>query len=211
MKNILSYPIILLIFLCSAQAFARCEVRKGIWSFEPFDLMSKGLMDDFSGDDVGCSDIPTEILKVESDALPGMTRLELMRDATGAITGLNCAAADGQSMVYALSQLRQKPQVIKKLDGYDVILVSVEKDFLAAKGGHAVMRFLTNGMAGSYKNFRMLVDPQGSSVVLRVDSNRNDPESDGNSYDSIFNYLFLTKNTVFGKVVGIHKVIPSQK
>lgn|GEM_PF-6408764 len=211
MKNILSYPIILLMFLCSAQAFARCEVRKGVWSFEPFNLMSQNLMDDFSGDDVSCSDISIEIIRVESDAIPGATRLDLMRDTAGAITGLNCVAADGQSMVYALSQLRQKPQVIKKMDGYDVILVSVEKDFTAMKGGHAIMRFLTNGVVGAYKNFRMLVDLQGSTIVLRADSNRLDPDSDGNSYDSIFNHLFLSKNTVFGKVVGIHKVIPSQK
>lgn len=71
------------------------------------------------------------------------------------------------------------------------------------------MRYLQNGMTGAYKNFRMLLDVQGSDIVLRGDSNPDDIDSDKNTYESIFNHLFLEKNYVFGKVVGLSKVVPS--
>lgn len=165
---------------------------------------------DLSCSDVVCAESRVPILTVDSDATRGgVSSFEVIRDASGAMTALNFLDHEGTALTYTLSQLRQKPQLLKKIDHYEIILVSVEKDFSPTKGGHANMRFLQNGMTSTYKNFRMLLDVQGNDIVLRGESNLEDIESDRNSYDSVFNHIFLEKNSVFGKIVGINKVVPS--
>jgi hypothetical protein len=137
--------------------------------------------------------------------------MEVVRDSSGSMIALNYFAAEGGVYTYSLAQLRQKPQVIKKMDGHEVILVGLEPGFVPNKGGHVKMRYLVNGLTGKYSNFRMALDAQGSTIVLRGEPNPKDPESDENPYTSVFNYIFFKKNVVLGKVVGIDEVKPGIK
>ncbi len=194
--------------LFAAAVLAQPAQANAEWSLED---QSWDLMELFFGTAGKSPETHTQILTVESDAIPGTNRLEIARDASGVLTSLIYITPEKQIIAYTLSQLHERPQILKQMDGHDVILVSVENDFSATQGGHANMRYLTSGISGSYKNFRMLVDVQGASIVLRGDANPDDPESDENPYTSVFNYLFLAKNTFFGKVIGIDKVLPEKK
>lgn len=178
-----------------------------IESIEP----AGNLFDEIFGRRFRWLDTRTTVITVESDFAGGVSRIDITRDLTGALTSLVFTSPGGTSLVYSFNELRQKPQVLKRMDGHDIILVSVEKDFTLTRGGHANMRYLANGVVGDYKNFRMLIDTQGAGIVLRVDTNFKDPDSDHNRSESIFNYLFLEKNTVLGKVVGISKVIAENR
>lgn len=151
------------------------------------------------------------ISAVETDAFPGISFLDIARDEQGTMTRLIYRPFQKPPVSYTLDQLRQNWQVLKEVDGYKVIYIGVEKDFDAVKGGHANVRYMQSGMSGSYRNFRILLEPQGTQLVLRSDPNFKDPESDRNRYTGTFNYVFMAKNTFFGKVIGISQVLPAMK
>lgn len=156
------------------------------------------------------SDTRELMTTIETDANPGTTKLMVIRDGA-LLKGVYYEGHDGRTVTLSLEQMRQGPQVLKQSSGRDVILMSVERDFTAEKGGHANVRFLRNGISGTYKNFRVFLDIQGGKVVLRSDPNPRDPESDNNAYTSVFNYLYMKKNTVLGKTVGVEFVQPAMR
>lgn len=208
------FGLMLGVFVLCGSGLARAESEAG--AFENLWLNLESSSADFQNitwtTKLNTTDAKILVLTIESDAIPGTSRLELSRDeASGALTGLYYYPADGSTIAYTFAQLRQKPQVLKKMSGYDVILAGLEKDFDPAKGGHVFVRYMTNALSSNYKNFRILLDIQGTSIVLRGDPNPRDPESDDNPYNSVFNYLYFEKNTVFGKVVGIDSVHPAVK
>lgn len=148
-------------------------------------------------------------LIITTDAFSGTFFLDFVRDpATGELTQLSYQTPCNPNGVLTLADLSRGPQVLLNEDGHDVLFVTVESDFNAAKGGHANVRFLSNGMSGTYKNFRISIDV-GASIVLRSDPNSSDSDSDGNSYTSVFNQIFMARNAMFGKTVGIAKITPS--
>lgn len=150
------------------------------------------------------------IMKVETDAYPGISTFSVTRNAQGALETLVYLSRTDGDKTFTLEQLKKGPAVLKHSDGRDVVVLVLEKDFTAEKGGHAYVRFLQSGMSGTYRNFRILLDVQ-EKIILRSDPNPKDPESDDNSYTGVFNHVFMKKNTFLGKLIGIESVKPSMK
>ena len=150
------------------------------------------------------------VVAIETNAFAGTAYLEINRDDSGSLKSITYRSHDGRVLSYSLAQLRAGPQVIKQDGSHDVVFLSVEIDFSATKGGHANLRFLTNGIIGKYKNFRILIDAQ-NQMVLHGDANVADPQSDRNPYTAIFNYLYLAKSTFIGKTIGIESVSPGMR
>lgn len=157
----------------------------------------------------GNSGTALKVLTVESDALAGISRLEIVRDEIGNMESMAYHPSSGAPIRYTVKQLRRRSQVLKKMDQYDVVLLNLEQDFDPAKGGHANMRYLTSALSRTYKSFRILIEATPDEIVLRADPNSGDRESDQNSYTSVFNHLYMVKNTFLGKVIGLERVIPS--
>lgn len=149
---------------------------------------------------------------VTTDAWPGTEYLTIERDSHGVIDSMVYTHVDLSSVSYDLEQLRQAPQLVETYNGHKVTYISVESDFNALTGGHANVRYMSNGMNGTYKNFRVLLTvgaaPKGA-ITLKSDPNLNDPESDKNTYNSEFNRLFMKRTSFLGQTIGIEKVIPS--
>jgi hypothetical protein len=156
------------------------------------------------------ADTSETVVKVETDAFPGTSALDVVRNDAGVMKALVYRPSDEAPKQYTLDQLQANAQLLKQVDGHDVIFLSLEKDFDPVKGGHANMRYLHSGFSGEYRNFRIALDVQ-KHIVLRSDPNPQDPDSDGNSYTSTFNYLFMEKNTFWGRVIGVERVVPEMK
>jgi hypothetical protein len=154
------------------------------------------------------ADSVERVATVETDAFSGSSYLDVIRADDGVLKNLIYRGHDGKVLTFTLDQLRSSPQVVKQMNGRDVVFLSVEKDFTAEKGGHGNMRFLQSGVSGTFRNFRILVDVQ-SKIVLRSDPNPQDPESDRNPYTTVFTYLFMKKSSFLGITTGIESVRPS--
>lgn len=158
---------------------------------------------------VAFADTQTTILTVETDAYEGTSFIDIVRTDQGSIKAMVYRPFGHPTEILSLDQLKL-PNVLKRVSDRDIVLLSVEPAFSAEKGGYATIRFLNSGISGTYRNFRILIENQ-KEVILRSDPDRNDPETDDNSYTSVFNYLFLKKNTFFGKLIGIDEVEPSMR
>lgn len=157
------------------------------------------------------ADTRTRAITITTDAFDdGNYAIDVIRNSTGALTQMIYQTPDTSNGILTPAQLAQGPQVIYSKQGHDALLLNTESDFNVATGGHLVLRYVTNAMSDEYKDFRVLIDVQ-KDVVLRSDPNSNDPDSDNNAYTSVFDQLFLKKNTVFGITVGISQIIPSEK
>ncbi len=157
------------------------------------------------------SDTAQQILTISTDAFPGITQVEVGRDdVTFELKTLNVRSDDGHTSVYTLQQLRLF-QSVKKVKDRDAVFLRVESDFEPVHGGYATLRFLQNGLWGTYRNFRMMIDVQGKDIVLRSEPSSKDPDSDRNPYQGTFNHLFMRKNTIMGQVAGIDEVVPSMR
>jgi len=155
------------------------------------------------------ADSRARAITITTDAFAGNFAIDVTRASNGAVTSMIFIGPNNPNgAVLSLKDLSQGPKLIFNSQGHDVIFLSLESDFNAQKGGHLDVRFLTNGITGNYKDFRVLVDVE-KSIILRSDPNSNDPESDDNSYTSVFNHLFMEKNTFFGQILGIGKIVPS--
>lgn len=152
-----------------------------------------------------------QAVSVTTDAYPGTETMTINRDSSGLIESLVYVHVDGTSVTYNLAQLQTGPQLLKVYANHNVTYISAESDFSAAQGGHVNVRFMNNGITGSYKNFRVLMTVQGSQISLRSDPDPKDPQSDQNSYTGEFNRLFMQKFTFLGQLAGIAKVVPSQE
>jgi hypothetical protein len=167
---------------------------------------------------VGCfstsaafADTRSRAITITSDAYAGSYSIDITRSATGSVTSMIYTGPNnpnGQTLTP--SALGKGPVPILHMAGRDIVLLSTESDFNVQKGGHINVRFLTNGIDGNYKNFRVLIDV-GSTVVLRSDPNSDDPDSDNNAYTSVFNQLFLKRNSLFGKTIGVEEIDPTEQ
>lgn len=160
---------------------------------------------------VHSSAVQIPVLTIESDATPEATLVSVGMDSSGNMTSLTSTASTGNVVTFSLEQLRQAPRVFKTMSGRDVVYFNIESDFNPRSGGHANLRFLQNGISGTYKNFRIHVIAQGQGISLVSEPNPRDPESDENRSTSGFNYLYMNKNTIWGRVIGIESVIPQQR
>src|SRR6185437_9204922 len=114
---------------------------------------------------------------LNSDAFPGKTYLlKIFEDDQGAIQSMTEDTDSGQPLLFSLEDLKAGKPVYNG-EG-EKITLTLDSDFAPQKGGHLELRFLTNVFSGAYKNFRILADVQGDTVVLRSDPNLNDPNSD---------------------------------
>ena len=156
------------------------------------------------------ADTRERAITITTNAFDGSFAIDVMRASNGAVTEMIYQTPATSNGVLTVAQLQGAPKVIYNRLGHDAILIGTESDFNPQKGGHLIVRYLNNGMDGTYKDFRVLVDIE-AKIVLRSDPNPNDPDSDNNSYTSVFNEIFLQKNTVLGVTVGIDQVIPSEK
>jgi hypothetical protein len=157
------------------------------------------------------ADTRARAITITTDAFPGSYSIDTLRAANGALTGMVYSSPNNPNgTVYTLAKLASGPQVLLNSSGHDAVLLSLNSDFNAQKGGHLTVRYLNSGIDDSYKNFRILVDVE-KTVILRSDPDSNDPDSDNNSYTSVFDHLFLQKNTFFGKVIGIDQIVPSEQ
>lgn len=174
-------------------------------------LAVAGLFGIFGMSVAAIADDTVQVVSVDTDAYAGTEYLDVERGSSGELTGLVYRRIDGPPLAYTLDQLRQKPQLLKRMNGHDVTFLRLESDFSASNGGHANVRFLNDGVTGNYKNFRIGIEVQGMQLVLRSDPNPNDGDSDGNAYTSVFNHLFMKKRTFLGAMVGVDRVIPDEQ
>lgn len=146
-------------------------------------------------------------INIKSDAGTSDYALDITREDSGEISLLTLHTDAGATPI-RLDDL-QKPFLLEQMSGHGVIFLSIEHDFIASKGGHAVVRYLNSGVGGdTFRNFRILIE-LNNQVVLRSDPNPEDPESDHNTYSGQFNELFLKKRTFLGQTIGIAQVEPS--
>lgn len=148
---------------------------------------------------------------VESDAFSGTGSLSVSTDNSGTITELIFLDLDGNIKKYSVDLLRHTPQVLSNINGRDITYLSLDQDFNPGTGGHGTVRFLNSGLSNTYLNFRFVLIVQSGKMSVVSQPNRNDPDSDRNSFSSAFNYLFLKKNTIFGQTVGVSEIIPSMR
>lgn len=145
---------------------------------------------------------------VETDAFEGTYKMDLLRDAQGAVLALIYVTSNEGEKTFPIDLLKKGYQVLKVASGKNAVMMKVDPSFNPAKGGYGTLRILHNGMSGSYMTFRVLVDV-AQKITLRSDPDRNDSESDGNAYTGPFNYLFMEKNTFLGMTIGIDEIRPA--
>lgn len=157
------------------------------------------------------ADTTTRVVSVDTDAYSGTEYLDVNRDATGVMTSMVYSPINATPFTLTTQQLLSGPQLIKTLNGHNITYLSLDSDFNENTGGHAELKFLSNGITGSYLNFRILIQLEGNTITLRSDPNPSDPSSDKNSYTSVFNHLFMAKKTLLGQDIGIQQVEPSEQ
>ena len=144
---------------------------------------------------------------IESDDSPGDNFIDLVQNSDGSLQSLVYEA--DTTLTFTTQQLQSQPAVLREASGKDVIILKLDTDFNPAHGGHVIVEFLNNGITGSYKDFRILINLQASGITFSSDPNPSDSASDGNSYKSVFNKLFFYKRTLLGQEIGIDHVTPS--
>lgn len=157
------------------------------------------------------ADATTRVVSVVTDAYAGTEYLDVNRDASGAMTSMVYSPIGASPFTLSTQQLLSGPQLIKQLNGHNITYLSLDSDFNENTGGHAELRFLSNGITGAYLNFRILIQLEGNTITLRSDPNSSDPNSDHNAYTSVFNHLFMAKKTLLGQDIGISQVEPSEQ
>jgi hypothetical protein len=150
---------------------------------------------------------PQRIVVIDTDDSPGNTYIDVVQGDDGALQSL--VYETDTNLTFTLADLLTETAVLKQTDGKNVILLKLEQPFDPLHGGHVIVEFLNNGITDNYKDFRILIDVQGTSVTFSSDPDSTDPQSDGNSFTSVFNKLFMWKNTFLGKEIGIDRVTPS--
>ncbi len=157
------------------------------------------------------ADTTTRVVSVTTDAFAGTEYLAVVRNSAGEMTGMIYTPIGASPLTLTTQQLLSGPQTIKQLNGHNITYLSLDSDFNETSGGHAELRFLTNGITGAYLNFRILIQLEGSAIVLRSDPNSSDPASDHNAYTSVFNHIFMAKKMLFGEEIGVAQVEPSEQ
>jgi hypothetical protein len=148
-------------------------------------------------------------ISIESNALPDTCELKVLRnDNSGAVEGLALHCDGKPDSIFTIQDIKTGVRPLFQMGDRKVVLLSLERDFNPAIGGHVKVRYLHNGATGDYKNFRILVSVE-KDIIFRSDPSASDPDSDDNPYTSVFNHLYLQKKSIFGKTIGIEKVLPS--
>ncbi len=131
------------------------------------------------------------LLQLASDAMPDTYRLRVVVDkGSDEILGL------AYGTKYVTRAEVNQGIILKRMSDRDVL--GLKGNVSPRDGGAITMTFLRNGITGKKGTFKMLLTRIGSSFALLTDPGRVQ-----------FNGLYLKKNTVFGKTVGIDYVTPS--
>jgi hypothetical protein len=152
---------------------------------------------------------PQRILLIQTDDAPGNTYIDIAQAADGSLSSL-VYETDPPLPPFTFAQLQANPAVLKQKSGKDAVILKLEQPFDPIHGGHVIVQYLNNGINNGYKDFRILIDVQGSTITFRSDPDSTDPQSDNNTYTSVFNQLFMYKRSILGKEIGIDHVTPSQ-
>jgi hypothetical protein len=144
---------------------------------------------------------------IDTDDSPGNSYIDVVQGDDGSLESL--VYESDPTLTFTMADLLTETAVLKQTDGKNVIQLKLEQPFDTLHGGHVIVEFLNNGVTGNYKDFRILIGVQGTAVTFSSDPDPTDPQSDGNSFTTVFNKLFMWKNTFFGKEIGIDHVTPS--
>jgi hypothetical protein len=150
---------------------------------------------------------PQRIVMIDTDDSPGNTYIDVVQGDDGSLQSL--VYESDPTLTFTMADLLTETAVLKQTDGKNVIQLKLEQPFDPLHGGHVIVEFLNNGITNNYKDFRILITVQGTSVTFSSDPDPTDSQSDGNSFTSVFNKLFMWKNTILGKEIGIDRVTPS--
>jgi hypothetical protein len=155
------------------------------------------------------ADTTQRVIVIDTDDSPGNTYIDVVQADDGTLESLVYEASSSLTLTFSLSQLQSQTEVLKQTSGRNVIQLKLDPSFDPVKGGYVIVQFLNNGITGNYKDFRILISASGNTITCTSDPDSSDPQSDGNDYTSVFNKLYMWKNTFLGKEVGIDHVTPS--
>jgi hypothetical protein len=150
---------------------------------------------------------PQRIIVIDTDDSPGNTYIDVVQADDGSFQSLVYESTP--TLTFTLNDLQDTTETLKQASGKDVIQLKLDPSFDPITGGYVTVPFLNNGITGNYEDFRILIHIQGDVITCTSAPDANDAQSDGNSFTSVFNKLFMWKNTLFGKEIGIDRVTPS--
>lgn len=138
----------------------------------------------------------SQILHVTSDAMPGYLDLALELNDDQVVTGLHYSTSDGETKTFDISNIKQGIVLLNR-SGHNVVTIQ-SPDFDPAHGGSINVVYLMNGIFNTYGTFPLEMNRIGDGWELEV--------NDQAGRRKISN-MFLKKNTAFGQIVGISKII----
>jgi hypothetical protein len=138
------------------------------------------------------------LVKVTAESRPGVTyTLSVITDSQADVTGLLYNGSHLGPRCFTLTDI-QKNAVLVNLDGRDIILVRSLSDLDGFRGGSLELKYLHDGITGSYRTFPMTLERTGKWRL----QNRATP----------FNTLHFPKRTnLLGITVGVQAPVTSWK
>jgi len=130
-----------------------------------------------------------------SDAFNDRLQFSLTVDDDSDVTGLIFSQNSGDTPI-ALADL-PKGIVLYQSSGMDVVTLS-SQNFNSQTGGDFTLKYLNNGISGTYRSFSFSVGRQGQNWSPYILDSRQVPQ--------VFVSMYLKAKKVLGKVVGIDSI-----
>jgi len=135
------------------------------------------------------------LFNATSDAFNDHLQFSLTVDDDADVTGLIFSQNSGDTPI-ALSDL-SKGIVLYQSSGMDAVTL-LSQNFNAQTGGDFTLKYLSNGISGTYRNFSFSVGRQGQNWSPYILDSRQVPQ--------VFVSMYLKAKKVLGRVVGIDSI-----
>ncbi len=131
-----------------------------------------------------------DLVTVTSDARSGTVyRLDAILDESGNVSGLLYSGSYLGERCFSLKDVK-KQALLVNVDGRDIVFLKALGDFDGTRGGTLELRYLYNGVTGSYRTASMTLERAGTWKIQR---------------DSVpFNAIFFPKRVSFGITIGVN-------
>jgi|GEM_PF-5451257 len=131
-----------------------------------------------------------ELVTVTSDARPGTVyQLDAILDAKGDVSGLLYSGSYLGDRCFGTKDIK-KQALLVNVDGRDIVFLKALSDFDGIRGGALELRYLFNGVTGSYRTSSITLERAGAWRVQK---------------DSVpFNTMFFPKRVSLGITIGVN-------
>ena len=141
------------------------------------------------------ADTKLPLFVATSDAFTGNLELDLTVDVNTNVTGLTYTE-NGKETPVSPTQLASGI-VLYQTSGKDVAVLSGQ-NFSVTTGGPLTLKYLYDGLSGTYQNFDFALSRQSQSWNANV--------TDSNGIPQNFTTMYLTANKLLGKIIGIESI-----